>query len=76
MTRTLKEHKLDFLRNLMEMTPDQLAWQYEAILEVMAEEDTHAGRESCQKQLDLVDAVSRFLYGFTARRPLADAYAG
>lgn len=61
--RSVKQRKRDFIGSLLQMTPDQLAHQYQVTGEVMIEEESHEQAAAGRKMLDAIEAVGRFLHG-------------
>jgi hypothetical protein len=56
-------NQLAFLRNLLALTPEQLALQHEAIGEAMGEEEDGSKVPLYKLQLNVVTAIGAFLYG-------------
>lgn len=62
-TRSVLEHKQAFLRSLINLTPDQLAHQYQCVGEVGAEEEDHGRRAAAEHTLVMIEAIGKFLHG-------------
>lgn len=60
--RSVIERKRKFVADLLAMTPDQLAHQYQIIGETMCEEDGAYRAAQAQKMLIVIDAVGRWMY--------------
>jgi hypothetical protein len=56
-------NQLAFLRNLLALTPEQLATQFETIGEAMGEEEDVSKVPFYQLQLNVVTAIGEFLHG-------------